>query len=342
MPFPPTIIVRHTHENPRKCSVLPLRGRRDVVFLTYPVKDRPLLDGYIRLAAEGPSLSLEDADKGILLLDGSWRWAEAMTRAFEDVPARSLHGWRTAYPRVSKLGTDPDNGLASIEALFLAYHILGRPTQGLLDHYYWAKNFLRANGLPDVNSQTMLRTRFVPEVSFPPYTFIPGCTPHPIRDPDCHLFGKTPELPPPLDPAHWWQSRAYLHGIDLFNHGYYWEAHEVWEGLWRVAGREGMMADFLKALIKLAAAGVKVRQGQPRGIADHAAGAADLFRSVLQQLGGGDVRYLGFSLRELLTFAQQINTATTTDRPDKDGVRIVFDFVLHPVETDFPSRPNTP
>jgi pre-rRNA-processing protein TSR3 len=147
LPFLPTVIVRHTHENPRKCSVLPLRGRPDVVFLTHPVKERPPLEGYVRLAAEGPALSVADADKGILLLDGSWRWAAAMTRDFADVPPRSLSGWRTAYPRVSKLGTDPDNGLASVEALFIAYHILGRPTAGLLDHYYWADAFLEANGL---------------------------------------------------------------------------------------------------------------------------------------------------------------------------------------------------
>jgi pre-rRNA-processing protein TSR3 len=145
--FPPTVIVRHTHENPRKCSVLPLKGRPDVVFLTHPVKDRPTLDGYIRLTAEGPPLSPTDAGKGVLLLDGSWRWATAMTRDFLDVPARSLSGWRTAYPRVSKMGTDPDNGLASIEALYIAYHVLGRPTAGLLDHYYWADKFLEANGL---------------------------------------------------------------------------------------------------------------------------------------------------------------------------------------------------
>jgi pre-rRNA-processing protein TSR3 len=69
-----------------------------------------------------------------------------MTRDFVGVSPRSLHGWRTAYPRVSKLGTDPDNGLASIEALFVAYHLLGRPTDGLLEHYHWADEFRRTNG----------------------------------------------------------------------------------------------------------------------------------------------------------------------------------------------------
>ena len=144
---PITIIVRHPRENPKKCSVMPLKGRPDIRFLSYPVKDMPVLDGYVRLAAEGPELSEADRDQGILLLDASWRWAAAMTAAFAHVPPRSLHGWKTAYPRVSKQGTDPAHGLASIEALYLAYHLLGRPTNGLLDHYRWAEEFLRLNGL---------------------------------------------------------------------------------------------------------------------------------------------------------------------------------------------------
>jgi pre-rRNA-processing protein TSR3 len=150
MSHPVTIIVRHPKENPRKCSILPLRGREDLLFLSFPVKERPPFDKYVRLAAEGPGLSSADADKGLLLLDGSWRWAGAMTRDFVDVPPRSLHGYQTAYPRVSKRGTDPDNGLATVEALFVAYHVLGRPTTGLLDHYRWSKEFLQLNNLQDI------------------------------------------------------------------------------------------------------------------------------------------------------------------------------------------------
>lgn len=145
--FPQTVIVRSPRENPRKCSILPLKGRPDLLFVTYPVTQVPLLRGYVRLAADGPPLSADDAGCGILLLDGSWRRAEGMNRDFLDVPPRSLCGYRTAYPRVSKHGTDPENGLASVEALYLAYHLLGRPTVGLLDHYRWAAEFLRLNGL---------------------------------------------------------------------------------------------------------------------------------------------------------------------------------------------------
>jgi pre-rRNA-processing protein TSR3 len=147
--YPATVIIRDSRENPRKCSILPLCGRPDLIFLTYPLNDRPLLEAYIRLAAEGPELSSADAGHGLLLLDGSWRRTQAMSQAFQDVPPRSLHGYHTPYPRLSKRGTDPLNGLASVEALFLAYHILGRPTQGLLDHYHWAEEFLRLNSLPN-------------------------------------------------------------------------------------------------------------------------------------------------------------------------------------------------
>jgi pre-rRNA-processing protein TSR3 len=150
---PPILIVRHPAENPRKCSVYPLRGRPGITFLSYPMRQMPDLSGYVRLAAEGPPLSADDAGKGILLLDGSWRWAAAMTRDFAHVTPRSLSGWKTAYPRVSKLGTDPDNGLASIEALYLACHLLGLPTEGLLDHYRWAAAFLEVNGLTPAKAE---------------------------------------------------------------------------------------------------------------------------------------------------------------------------------------------
>lgn len=176
----------------------------------------------------------------------------------------------------------------------------------------------------------MLPPRFVPDAAFPPYTFVPGRTPHPVRDPAGHLYGQTLDTPPPVDPDAWHESRAYLHAVDLFNRGYYWEAHEVWEGLWRAAGRTGTTADFLKALIKLAAAGVKVRQGQPRGVASHGAGAAALFQACAEQRGA-EARYLGLRLTDLLVFTEQIARQAATVDDDADaGVKVVFSFVLYP------------
>src|ERR1017187_5375233 len=124
--FPITIIVRHPRENPKKCSVLPLQGRADVLLLPYPPVEMPSLEGYLRLAADGPELSAADRECGILLLDGSWRSSTKMVKHFEHVPPRSLHGWKTAYPRVAKAGTDPDNRLDSVEAVDFAHNNLGR------------------------------------------------------------------------------------------------------------------------------------------------------------------------------------------------------------------------
>ena len=64
--------------------------------------------------------------------------------------------------------------------------------------------------------------------------------------------------------------------IELFNAGYYWEAHEAWEGLWHAHGRRGATADLIKGLIKLAAAGVKVRERRPRGVITHSRRAASV------------------------------------------------------------------
>ncbi len=144
--YPPTYIVVHPKENRRKCSLWPLRGRPDLVFVRFRPDLSLELPGYVRLSVHGPPLTERDAQCGLLLLDGTWRYAEQMEKHFASVPPRSLPGLRTAYPRRSKLFEEPAGGLASVEALYAAYRLLGRPTDGLLDHYRWAEEFLRANG----------------------------------------------------------------------------------------------------------------------------------------------------------------------------------------------------
>src|SRR5947209_12136345 len=99
--------------------------------------------------------------------------------------------------------------------------------------------------------------RLLPDLPLPPYAYIPGRTPHPQSDPRGHRFGKRPEKPAAFDPADWRSLESFLYGVDLLNNGFYWEAHESWELLWHACGRRGVTADFLKGLIKLAAAGVK-------------------------------------------------------------------------------------
>lgn len=133
----------------------------------------------------------------------------------------------------------------------------------------------------------------------PPYAYVPGLRPRPS-----HLREDARDPPPaPLDPDAWRDSPAYLRGIELFEHGYYWEAHEAWEGLWIAAGREGPVAELLRGLILLAAAGVKVRQGRGTGAATLGARARGCFERVRQQHG---TELAGMVLEELLAFADYV------------------------------------
>ena len=124
-------------------------------------------------------------------------------------------------------------------------------------------------------------TRLLPSAELPRYTYVPGSgSPHPIRDPRGHSHNR--KLPPPiaLDPETWAENRWYLWAIDLFNLGYYWEAHEEWERLLRATGADSTCGRFLKGLIKLAAAGVKVREHSLHGVRRHAASAGEVFADV--------------------------------------------------------------
>jgi uncharacterized protein len=149
-------------------------------------------------------------------------------------------------------------------------------------------------------------SRLVSDVPFPPYTFVPGRSPHPISDPKGHSYGAKPSPCEPLDPLRWSESRPYLLGLDLFNHGYYWEAHEQWEGLWHACGRSGATADFLKGLIKLAASGVKHLEGKPEGVKSHARRAMSLWNQAGGTSGAQRTVFLGFDVRDMMHLAEQI------------------------------------
>jgi pre-rRNA-processing protein TSR3 len=149
--FPPTIILRHRLENLKKCSLRGLESRPDFHFLKYPTDELPDLTNTIILSINAPLLTIEDAPKGLLLIDATWRYAAKMIQ-FVPSKYRDNHrslpsNYRTAYPRRQEDCPDPSRGLASIEALYISYHILKRSTMGLLDNYYWKEQFLEINQL---------------------------------------------------------------------------------------------------------------------------------------------------------------------------------------------------
>jgi hypothetical protein len=164
----------------------------------------------------------------------------------------------------------------------------------------------------------------------PPYTYVPGGPwPHPNRakesrdDPRREDSLGTPTMPEDVA-----ASPLFGRGVKLFDAGYYWEAHEAWEALWDAAGRRGPTADVLRALIKLAAAGIKVRERREPGVRTHARRAAECFASA-RRLGGA--HQLGLDLDKWIERALAIAESPPTDPGPPDApVTRVFEFRIDP------------
>jgi hypothetical protein len=155
--------------------------------------------------------------------------------------------------------------------------------------------------------------RYAPHRPFPAYAFLPGRDPHPTGDPRGHSFGERGEAPVHLPAERWRENGDYLYGCDLYNHGYLWEAHEAWEGLWHRAREDRDQADLLQGLIQCAAACLKIPMEQPRGRARLAeAGTAKLER-VARARGG---RLMGL---DLIAFVREFRAFAALERPDLEA-----------------------
>jgi hypothetical protein len=174
----------------------------------------------------------------------------------------------------------------------------------------------------------MSRPRLLPEKSFPTYAYLPGKDPHPVRDPRGHSYRNEP-VTVAVEAA--LGSDVFRWGIDLFNHGYYWEAHEAWEPLWHAAKRSTQHSQFFKGLILLAAAGVKIREGKWVAAARHAARAAALFRQVKRVPSHRFETALGMPLVVLAEYAEAATTPPAfLQKPVPGQPEPVFDFILAP------------
>ncbi len=157
------------------------------------------------------------------------------------------------------------------------------------------------------------RPRYLPQEPFPPYTFVPGFSPHPFSHPDGHSYGVEPPRPEPLDPARWHKSRDYLRGVDLYNYGFPWEAHEAWEGLWQLAERGSPVHGHLQGLIQCAAAVVKALAGTSGGVASLSASGVARLEGVIEAVGSP---FLGV---DLLAFTARFRAYTQVPRDQAAG-----------------------
>lgn len=123
-------------------------------------------------------------------------------------------------------------------------------------------------GQQDILPDSFSARRYV-EVPFPRYRFVPGRNPHPTAHPRGHSY-RPPDSPPHAvtyyAPGNWQQSQDYLFGCDLYNHAYWWEAHEAWEGLWQLTDKAGIQGRFLQGLIQASACHLKRFCGHVRGV----------------------------------------------------------------------------
>jgi hypothetical protein len=99
--------------------------------------------------------------------------------------------------------------------------------------------------------------RYQPLRALPAAPYVPGRGTRPISDDQVAL------REPLLGAARWAEQAEYLWGVDLYNGGFFWEAHEAWERLWRASEPDTLQHAYLQGLIQCTAACLKITQHEP-------------------------------------------------------------------------------
>lgn len=147
----------------------------------------------------------------------------------------------------------------------------------------------------------MSATRYEPKQAFPPYAYLPGINVHPS-----HLGGYREGIAEPsvesLSTERPLENSSYRFALDLFNHEYFWESHVYFEALWNAHSRKGSLGDFFKSMIKLSAAGVKMKSGRTETSILHLKRAHELLTLLAKKESD---QFLGISLKSLLAHVDE-------------------------------------
>ena len=95
-----------------------------------------------------------------------------------------------------------------------------------------------------------------------------------------------------------------LRGVELFNSGHYWEAHEVWEAEW-TPDRKGPDSGFYKGLIQVAAGCLHYTRRNRRGAVNKWRSGADYLRPYLPAHRGIALAPLVAAVDEFLAAMQE-------------------------------------
>lgn len=146
----------------------------------------------------------------------------------------------------------------------------------------------------------------------PEYRHLPFKNPHPFLDTNGHSFNEKLQVPDSFGPENWQLNADYLYSIDLFNHGFWWEAHERLKNLCIGAGKESQTGFFIQGLIQVSAALLKLSMEE--------AEAADILAKLgIENLQQEETTYLGIEVTTLIREVQESLRAEIIKYP---GIRL--------------------
>lgn len=112
-----------------------------------------------------------------------------------------------------------------------------------------------------------------------------------------------------------WQScEAYLYAIDLFNQGYWWEAHEILKPVCYAVGRESVSGVFVEGLIQIAAGELKHSMQEEKG-------AQILIERGLSTIATAQPVFLGI---DIVAFSATIRDCLRSEKPIFPRIKLIF------------------
>src|SRR5437870_13848928 len=116
------------------------------------------------------------------------------------------------------------------------------------------------------------------------------------------------------------ERKLYLDGIELFNSGEFFDAHEVWEDAWHMAW--GIKHEVYQGMIQCAVALEHYRRGNPRGVISLAKSYPPKFTNVPATFMGLDVKHFLDAMRDVLRPITEASPLPTSDATSLDPARV--------------------
>jgi hypothetical protein len=157
--------------------------------------------------------------------------------------------------------------------------------------------------------------------SWPSIAHVPGTGSEPDRAP---LVAAKRLVRAPVVAQGWESDAAYRYGAALYAGGFFWEAHEVWEAVWKACPPNGVERRLLRGLIQLANAALKIRMGRGRAAVRLLREAEELLREVGVSAGTAEV--MGVALAPLGAAAGALAAAV-----ERGGGAGSVDSILQPL-----------